>query len=137
MGLILDSSGAIAGERRGASAAELLEDLRSKLGPEPVALSVISVIELEHGIWRAKDANQAARRRRFLADLFAAVPIYPLTFAIAQRTARIDGESKRSGVMIPFQDLVIGATALEFGYGVATLNDRHFHMIPGLLVRPL
>jgi predicted nucleic acid-binding protein len=70
-------------------------------------------------------------------DLFAAVPIHPLTFEIARRAARIDGESRRIVALIPFQDLVIGATALEFGYTVATANVRHFRMIPNLLVRPL
>jgi len=27
---------------------------------------------------------------------------------------------------------MIGATALEYGYAVATVNLRHFRMIPGL-----
>jgi len=94
----------------------------------------VSVIELEHGIWRAKNAEQAARRQKFFDDLFAVVPVYPLTFDIARRAARIDGESKRDGIVIPFQDLVIGVTALEFDYAVATGNVRHFRMIPGLAV---
>jgi tRNA(fMet)-specific endonuclease VapC len=134
MGIILDSSGVIAGERKGQSAADLLTHLRSILGPELPALSTVSVIELEHGIWRAKDQVQAERRQRFFDDLFAAVPTYPLTFSIARRAARVDGESKRNGIVIPFQDLVIGVTALEFNYAVATTNVRHFRMIPGLRV---
>jgi predicted nucleic acid-binding protein len=32
-------------------------------------------------------------------------------------------------------DLLIGATALELGYAVATHNSRHFELIPGLTVR--
>lgn len=60
-----------------------------------------------------------------------------MTFEIARRAARIDGESKQKGIAIPFQDLVIGVTALEFGYAVATMNVRHFEMIPGLVVKPL
>jgi predicted nucleic acid-binding protein len=137
MGLILDSSAVIAGERKGRSAADLLADLRAILGPEAIALSVVSVIELEHGIWRAKDAALAERRRKFFDDLFAAVPVYPLTFGIARRAARVDAESKAKGVAIPFQDLAIGVTALEFDYAVATANVRHFKIIPGLVVRPL
>ena len=137
MGLILDSSVVIAGERKGQSVAELLAAIRASFGPEAIALSTVSVIELEHGIWRAKDAAQAANRQRFFDDLFAAVPTYPLTFSIARRAARGDGESKRRGEVIPFQDLVIGVTALEFDYAVATADVRHFRMIPGLMVRPL
>ena len=95
------------------------------------------MIELEHGVWRAKDAMQAARRQQFLDDLFDAVPIYPLTFEIARRAARIDGESRSNGISIPFQDLIIGVTALQFDYSVATTNVRHFRMIPGLTIVPL
>jgi predicted nucleic acid-binding protein len=135
MGLILDSSVVIGRERKGVSVADVLADIRASVGAEPVALSTVSVIELEHGIWRAKDAAQAERRRRFLEDLFAAVPSYPLTFEIARRAARVDGEARRQGVVIAFQDLVIGATALEFDYAVATLNIRHFEKIPGLAVQ--
>jgi hypothetical protein len=137
MGVILDSSAVIAGERKGQTAAELLADLRLRLGPGPVAIATVSVIELEHGIWRARDAEQAERRRRFFEDLFAVVPVYPLTFEIARRAARIDGEARRGGIVIPFQDLVIGVTALEFDYAVATLNVRHFRMIPDLIVKSL
>ena len=137
MGLILDSSAVIAGERKGLFAADLLAAIRAIIGPEAIAFSTVNVIELEHGIWRAKDASQASRRRQFFDDLFAAVPIYPLTFEIARRAARIDGESKRKGITIPFQNLVIGVTALEFGYAVATINVRHFKMILGLVVKPL
>lgn len=135
MGLILDSSAVIACERSGRSAAELLMAIRDALGPEPVALATVCVMELEHGVWRAKSEAQAQQRRRFLDDLFAAVPAYPLTFDIARRAARIDAECRRTGNLIPFQDLVIGATALEFEYAVATLNARHFEMIPGLVVK--
>ena len=96
-------------------------------------MSTVSAIELEHGVWRAKNPQQANRRRRFLDDLFASVAIYPLTFDIARLAARIDGESRQKGITIPFQDLVIGVTALEFGYAVATANLRHFQMIPRLV----
>jgi predicted nucleic acid-binding protein len=137
MGLILDSGVIIAGERAGLSAADLLASLRARIGPEPIALSTVSVVELEHGIWRAKDPAQAARRQQFFNDLFAAVPTYPLTFDIARRAARIDAEAKQKGITIPFQDLVIGATALQFGYEVATANVRHFQLIPNLVVRQL
>jgi predicted nucleic acid-binding protein len=60
-----------------------------------------------------------------------------LTFEIARKSARVDGESKRHGIAIPFQDLIIGATALDLGYAVVTHNVRHFAMIPNLLVKQL
>ena len=47
--MILDSSAVIAGERKSQTAADVLADLRLKLGPEPIAVATVSVIELEHG----------------------------------------------------------------------------------------
>ena len=41
------------------------------------------------------------------------------------------------GNYIPFEDLLIGATALQLGFGVATENVRHFQAIPGLTVRQI
>ena len=77
MGVILDSSAVIARERKGQTAADLLAAIRTSLGLEAIALSTVSVIELEHGIWRARDAAQATNRQKFFNDLFAAIPTYP------------------------------------------------------------
>jgi predicted nucleic acid-binding protein len=35
-------------------------------------------------------------------------------------------------VSIAFEDLLIGATALQMNYALVTLNARHFQSIPGL-----
>ena len=40
----------------------------------------------------------------------------------------------QNGVTIPFDDLLIGAGALELGYAVVTRNVRHFQRIFGLSV---
>jgi len=137
MGLILDSSAIIAGERKGQSAADVLSGILAVTGPEPAALSVISVID--SGAWHlaSQDRGTSLRRQKFMDDLFQAIPVYPVTFDIARLAARIGGEAQRKGVAIPFQDLVIGVTALQFNYAVATLNVRHFQMIPGLAVKSL
>jgi hypothetical protein len=50
MGLVLDSSVAIAAERRSLPVEGLLELVRSIIGPTEIALSVVSVMELEHGV---------------------------------------------------------------------------------------
>jgi predicted nucleic acid-binding protein len=64
------------------------------------------------------------------------LPVHPVTVPIALRTGQIDGENQAKGIRLPLSDLLIGATALELGYSVATGNLRHFEMIPGLtLVR--
>jgi len=53
---------------------------------------------------------------------------------MAQLAAKIDAEARQLGNTIPFADLLIGATALHFGYSVGTRNLRHFRMIPNLIV---
>ena len=47
---------------------------------------------------------------------------------------KLDGEQQSKGVVIPFRDLLIGATALSLGYAVLTVNLRDFRRIPGLSV---
>jgi predicted nucleic acid-binding protein len=50
---------------------------------------------------------------------------------------KLDAEQQNKGVVIPFGDLLIGATALSLGFSVITANLRHFQKIPGLSVVPL
>ena len=57
-----------------------------------------------------------------------------VTVMVALRVGQIDGENQAKGVRLPLADLLIGVTALELGYSVATGNLRHFQMIPGLAV---
>jgi predicted nucleic acid-binding protein len=54
MGVILDSSILIAGERRRDSVWEILERVESACGKTVSALSVVTAVELTHGIYRAK-----------------------------------------------------------------------------------
>ena len=51
-----------------------------------------------------------------------------------EHAGQIDGESADRGVRVALSDLLIGVTALEFGYNVATGNLRHFQMVPGLTI---
>jgi predicted nucleic acid-binding protein len=50
--------------------------------------------------------------------------------------AKIDAGSKKAGV-ISTADLLIGVTALHYGYAIGTRNVRYFRMIPGLTVLSL
>ncbi len=61
-------------------------------------------------------------------------PIVPGAASMASIIARIGGEQAAQGVNLPLGDLIIGATAIELGYAVATSNLRDFKRIPGLTV---
>ena len=137
VGLILDSSVAIRAERDAISPRDFLLKIRSLSDAEDVGLSAIGVTELIHGIYRADSIARADRRRRFLTSLLEDLPVFPYTLEIAQIAGRIDGEQTRSGNIIPFIDLLIGATALAHHYAVLTTNVRHFRMIPNLEVLSL
>ncbi len=131
---MLDSTAAVAAERQGKNARQLLESVALATGDDGIAFSVVTVLELAHGITRADTTERRERRQRFLDELLMGVPIQPVTVPIALRAGRIDGQSQATGVRIPLSDLLIGASALELGYEVGTANLRHFQLIPGLNV---
>jgi predicted nucleic acid-binding protein len=131
---MLDSTAAVAAERQGKNVRQMLEAVAVKSGDDEIAISVVSLLELAHGVARANTAERHDRRRRFLDELSAGIPIQPITAAIALRAGLIDGEAQIRGVRIPLSDLLIGTSALEIGYTVGTANIRHFRLIPGVAV---
>ena len=135
MGLILDSSVVMAAERRGRTVLEILEQIKASHGEIDIGLSVVTVAELIHGAYRAK-AVEDKRRRLAFDRLCSDVPIHPVTVELARIVGRIEGEQAAKGIAIPFEDLVIGATALQLGFDLVTLNIRHFQLIPSLKVIP-
>jgi len=134
MGVILDSSVLIAGERRRDTVRETLKRVRAVHGEIDCALSVVTIVELIHGIYRARSDADRDRRRAFTEELRRDLVIHPVSVEIAELAGRIEGEQAARGVTIAFEDLLIGATALHIDYGVATLNVADFQRIPGLSV---
>ena len=112
----------------------LLTELQQRHGENEIVLSSITVVELEHGLHRAQTSEQAQKRRNYLDEVFAAIPVESFSREMAQIAAKVDADARRVGKVIPFADLLIGATALHHGYSVGTRNLRHFQMIPGLTV---
>jgi len=134
MGLILDSSVVVAAERRGHSVPQILEQIRSTYGEVDVALSVVTIAELVHGAYRAKADADRLRRLAFIEELCLDVPVHPVTLEMARTIGRIEGEQAAKGIALAFEDLAIGVTALELGFGLATLNLGHFQMISSLKI---
>ena len=134
MGVILDSSILIAGERRKDSVWEILERVEAVCGKTIAALSAVTAVELTHGIYRAKTDTDRKRRETFIEEIFQTVAVHPLTLEVARLAGRIHGEQMGRGIAIDFPDLIIGATALHLGFDVVTLNVKHFQTIPDLNV---
>ncbi len=132
MGLILDSSVLIAAERKGQNARQALTAISKKTGNTEIAVSVITVMELAHGAARAESPARKVVREEFIRELVTAVPVHPITTSVALHAGHIDGENTARGNRVALSDLLIGVTALELGYGIATANLRDFQRIPGL-----
>jgi tRNA(fMet)-specific endonuclease VapC len=137
VGLILDSSLAIAAERRGQTAYQMLEAISLQMADPEIAISVVTVLELAHGMVRANTPERRAGRQQFLDDLLAGMPVHPVTVPIALRAGQVDGQMQATGTRIPLADLLIGVTALELGHSVATSDRRHFRLIPDLSVQTM
>jgi len=134
LGVILDSSLAIEAERQKLNVSQFLLRTIQKIGHRQVALSSITIAKLAHGIHRANTLERRERRRTFLDELEAALPVYPITDLTAELVGKVGGESSAKGVNIPIDDILIGACALERGYAIATRNIRHFREIPRLSI---
>ena len=134
MGLILDSSVVIDAERRGETVVRLIERVVSISGDQEAALSAVGLTELIHGLHRANTPALRLRRQAFLDELLADMVVYPYTREAALVAGRVDAEQRSRGVVIPYPDLLIGATALTLGFSVLTANLRHFQHLPGLSV---
>jgi predicted nucleic acid-binding protein len=139
LGLVLDSSVLVAAERAKLATPEVIRGIRDSaaVGDAPIVISVLTVAELAHGIYRANSPERRERRQQFLDELKAQIPIHPITEATAVIIARAGAEQAAKGIKLPLGDLIIGACALELGYAVATRNIRDFDRIPGLKVIPL
>ncbi len=134
MGLILDSSVIIAAEHRGDTVEQFIERVVNAAGDQEAALSAVGLTELIHGLYRATIPAVRVRRESFLNELLADLTVYPYTKETAMLAGKLDGEQQSKGVVIPFGDLLIGATALSLGYSVLTVNFRDFRRIPGLSI---
>ena len=134
MGLVLDSSVLIAAEREKRPVSHLLSSLETSYAETVFVISSITVMELEHGWHRANTPEAALKRRRYLDEVFAVIPVEPFTREMGALAAKIDAGMRKAGLVIATADLPIGVTALNYGYAIGTRNVRHSQMIPGLRV---
>jgi predicted nucleic acid-binding protein len=116
---LLDTSVFIARES-GRAVAEL---------PERVALSVITIGDLQLGVLNAGDPATRSRRAETLALARAADPI-PVSEAVMVSWARLVGDCRAAGVhrVVKLTDALIAATAIEHGLPVVT-QDADFDQI--------
>lgn len=94
--------------------------------PERVAVSVVTIGELQLGVLNAKDDPIRARRAETLALARAADPI-PISEAVMVSWARLVADCKAADIhrTVKLTDALIAATAVEHGLPVVSQDDDY------------
>jgi tRNA(fMet)-specific endonuclease VapC len=99
---------------------------------EECFLSVITASELLHGVYRAAQPQQRARRSAFVEGILERFPLLQIDLATARAHARVWAELAVVGTLIGPHDLWLAATCIAHGLTMVTGNAREFERVPGL-----
>jgi predicted nucleic acid-binding protein len=91
--------------------------------PEKIAVSVITVAELELGVLRATDPDARARRLSTLSRVQSIYPLLPVGPEIATCFARIAAAQRSRGRRLRRHDTWIAATAMKHGAAILTQDS--------------
>lgn len=105
---------------------KLIRDLL--LGGFVLTTSAVNIAELYAGMRQ--------REEQATAELLSAFTQLPLTPGIAQRAGETTAARRRMGRTHTLDDMMIAATAIEYGYALVTDNQKDLQ-IPGLALLPL
>ncbi len=94
--------------------------------PAHVAVSVVTIGELQLGVLSAAEDSARIRRADTLALARAADPI-PISEAVMVAWARLVSDCRRAGVhrTVKLTDALIAATAIEHGLAVVTQDEDY------------
>jgi tRNA(fMet)-specific endonuclease VapC len=134
MGILIDASVLIAYERGRSSSRALVPARVAGREDEGVFLSVVTVSELLHGVHRAKDPGQRARRSAFVEAAVAEIPVLPIDVPTARVHAELWAGLSAAGTPVGAHDLWIAATAVSRGLSLATANRPELGRVPGLVI---
>jgi predicted nucleic acid-binding protein len=126
--LIVDTSVLIAAERATGSVAQVAP------ADSRLAVSAVTLIELQRGVERAASAQRRRRREAFLREV-QTLETLPVDATVALVGARVWVDLERQGTPIPVFDLLIAATALAGERPLLTADVRHFSQVEGLELR--
>jgi tRNA(fMet)-specific endonuclease VapC len=96
-----------------------------------MAVSVITLAELQHGIERSSDP---VRNRQATDEFLSLVEVQPLSAVAAEHSGEIRAMLAAEGRPIGAYDVLIAGHARAAGLTVVTNNVREFDRVPGLLV---
>jgi predicted nucleic acid-binding protein len=96
-----------------------------------IVISIVTYMEAFQGVVRSEQPSVAVKKFHAFAEQ---VLILPFSFAVAERCARLREtlRSQNKRVKSRALDLIIAATALEYGLTLVTRNIDDFKDIPDL-----
>lgn len=99
--------------------------------PGDIGISVITVAELQHGVYKSSQPAQSAKA---LAQFLLPLTEIDFTPEAAQVYGEIRAHLEKHGMSIGPLDLFIAAHALQLNLTVITNNVGEFSRVPGLRV---
>jgi tRNA(fMet)-specific endonuclease VapC len=103
---------------------------------DDVVIAAITAAELLVGVEHS-EGKRKERRRAFVENVLATVPIEPYDLDVARTHAALLAHTRRSGRPRGAHDLMIAATALTHGRAVVSVDPAGFEALPGLDLRAL
>lgn len=97
--------------------------------PDRVAVSVVTIGELQLGVLSARDAGARAQRGETLSLARAADPI-PISESVMGAWARLVADCRSAGIhrTVKLTDTLIAATAIDLGLPIVTQDDDYDQM---------
>ena len=130
MGVILETSVLVALER----GSHAIEKLVAGRESEPFGISVVTVSELLHGVYRADSEKRRLMRGAFVENIIQTFPIHPFDLNAARIYAKLWSNLAKKGMTIGAHDLMIASTAISLGFSVITGDVRDYGRIKELSV---
>jgi tRNA(fMet)-specific endonuclease VapC len=93
-------------------------------------LSEITAAELKYGAAKSNRPEYNLQKVNFFCAEFGIVPISPVLDVFAFEKARLE----RLGLRLDDFDLLIGATAIHYGFTLVTNNTKHFERMQNLSI---
>lgn len=130
MGIIFDTSVLIAIERSSQHVEGIIQGKEEDL----FGISVMTVSELLHGVYRADSEKRRLKRRAYVEKIIEIFPIYPFDLSAARIYAEIWAKLAKRGINVGAHDLIIASTCISIGFSVLTSDIRDYRRIEGLTV---
>ncbi len=99
-------------------------------------ISAITVSELLVGVHLANSEARRNKRKAFVESILMLFTVLEFSAASARIHAELYASLRSKGELIGAHDLILAATALQYGFAILTNNEREFSRIPGLTVLP-